>query len=191
MVQKILTQLDELAYRLQRRYMRAKLTRERVGRHYAFFHPRPTGKIVLEEYKRRTQTILVTGVFDVLHSEHKKLLRTAKNFGGRLIVAVESDQRVKFLKGPARPVNSLETRILNLQKLNLADEVMAIPDRFNSESARRRWLKQLRPAILAVSASTPHLPAKRRLMKQIGGRVVVVLPHNPKFSTTKMLKSKQ
>ena len=53
MVQKILTQLDYLAYRLQRWYMKPKMTSERVGRHYAFFHPRPTGKIVLEEYNRR------------------------------------------------------------------------------------------------------------------------------------------
>ena len=53
MVQKILTQLDDLAYRLQLWYMKPKMTCERVGRHYAFFHPRPTGKIILAEYKNR------------------------------------------------------------------------------------------------------------------------------------------
>lgn len=57
MVQAILTQLDDLAYRLQRLYMSRKITRERVGRHFAFFHPRPTGKIVLEEYRRRLDKI--------------------------------------------------------------------------------------------------------------------------------------
>ncbi|KKS79397.1 MAG: hypothetical protein UV54_C0035G0008 [Candidatus Beckwithbacteria bacterium GW2011_GWA2_43_10] len=53
MVQKILTQLDYLAYRLQLWYMKPKMTVERVGVHFAFFHPRPTGKIVLAEYQKR------------------------------------------------------------------------------------------------------------------------------------------
>jgi cytidyltransferase-like protein len=208
MVQTIFTQLDDLTYRLQLWYMRPKMTRERVSRHYAFFHPRPTGEIVLEEYRKRIQalqgrnlkfksskrsdlvkTILVTGCFDVLHPEHLKLLRAAKNLGGRLLVGVETDARVGRLKGPGRPVNNLAVRINNLKRLKIADKVFPLPEKFNAQSGRLAWLKRVRPDILAVSASTPHLAAKRRLMKQIGGRVVVVLPHNPKISTTKMLKS--
>ena len=53
MVQTILTQLENLTFKFQYWYMKPKLTQERVGRHFAFFHPRPTGEIVLEEYNKR------------------------------------------------------------------------------------------------------------------------------------------
>ena len=201
MVQKILTQLDRLAFWLQCWYMKPKITSERVGRHYAFFHPRPTGKIVLEEYNRRLKhlrgerssrlggVILVTGCFDVLHAEHKKFLLAAKNLGGNLLVGVETDARVRQLKGPDRPVNALAVRLKNLQRLKIADEVFALPQQFNDLNHFTKLIAKVRPDILAVSSSTPNLPVKRRIMKRLGGRVVIVLSHNPKISTTKMLKS--
>jgi len=170
--------------------MKPKITRERVGRHYAFFHPRPTGKIVLDAYSRRTRTILVTGVFDILHSEHKKFLRAAKNLGGRLLVGVETDARVRVLKGSGRPVNPLAMRLRQLCQLKIADQVFSLPEKFATDRDRAALIKKLRPDILAVSASTPNLSSKRLIMKRFGGRVVVVLPHNPKVSTTKVLKSK-
>ena len=202
MVQKILTQLDYLAYRLQRWYMKPKMTSERVGRHYAFFHPRPTGKIVVEEYNRRLKhlrcersshlggVILATGCFDVLHTEHKKFLLAAKNLGGKLLVGLETDKRVRQLKGPGRPVNRLTVRLRVLRRLGIADEVFALPNQFNNLNNFTSLIAKIRPDILAVSSNTPNLPVKRRIMKRAGGRVVVVLPHNPKISTTTMLKSK-
>lgn len=191
MVQKILTQLENLAYRWQRWYMKPKLTTERVGRHYAFFHPRPTGKIVLEEYYRRLKhlrgVILVTGCFDLLHAEHKKFLRAAKKLGGKLSVGVETDARVRRLKGPGRPVNSLNDRLKNLRQLGIADQVFPLPKQFNNLNHFTSLIKKLRPDILAVSSGTPNLPVKRQIMKQFGGRVAVVLKHNPKISSTQLL----
>ena len=189
MVQKILTQLDRLAFWLQCWYMKPKRTLERIGRHYAFFHPRPTGKIVLAEYRRRTQTVLATGCFDVLHAEHKKFLLAAKNLGGNLLVGVETDARVRQLKGPDRPVNALAVRLKNLQRLKIADEVFALPNQFNNLNHFTALINRIKPDILAVSSNTPNLPVKRQIMKRFGGRVAVVLPHNPKISTTAMLKS--
>lgn len=186
----LLTQLDHLAYRLQSWYMKPKKTHETVGFHSAFFHPRPTAKIVLKEYQRLTRTILVTGCFDLLHPEHKKLLTAAKNLGGRLLVGVETDARVRQLKGPGRPTNPLAVRLRQLRQLRVADEVFALPEKFNSPQDYLALIKRLKPKILAVSSSTPHLTSKRRLMKQIHGRVVIVLPRNPKISTTEMLKLK-
>lgn len=207
MVQAILTQLEAIAYKFQLWYMKPKMTLERVGRHYAFFHPRPTGKIILQKYQEKLKgptlkdksekrsdlngiKILVTGVFDVLHSEHKKLLSAAKKLGGILLVGVETDARVSQLKGPGRPVNSLRVRLKNLQQLGIADKVFALPKQFNDLNHFSALINQIRPDILAVSNSTPHLAVKRRIMKQFAGRVVIVLPHNPKISTTKLLKSK-
>ena len=133
--------------------------------------------------------VLVTGCFDVLHSEHKKFLKAAKKLGGTLLVGLETDARTRQLKGPGRPINSLRLRLKNLQQLGIADQVIALPKQFNDLNHFSTLINQIRPDILAVSASTPHLAVKRRIMRESGGRVVIVLPHNPKISTTKLLKS--
>lgn len=185
----LMDKLDSLFFKFQYLYMKPKITRERVSRHFAFFHPRPTGAIILKKYHKLTRIILVTGCFDILHFAHRKLLVAAKKLGGVLMVGVESDQRVRQLKGSGRPLNFINQRIDNLEKLNLADIVFPLPEKFNTLKDFRALINQIKPEILAVSASTPNLKVKRKIMAEIHGRVVVVLPHNPKISTTKMLKS--
>lgn len=192
MVQKLLTKLENLAFKIQFWYMRSKITRERVGKHFAFFHPFPTGEIILKKYQEKLsnlpKVILVTGCFDVLHQEHKNLLIAAKKLGAVLMVGVESDIRVHQLKGLNRPVHSINQRIKNLEKLKIADIVFSLPEKFNNLNDFRALINQIKPAILAVSESTPNLEVKRKIMAEINSSVVVVLPHNPKISTTKMLK---
>ncbi len=133
-------------------------------------------------------TVLVTGVFDLLHQEHLAFLKKAKKAGDILIVGLETDARVNKLKGPDRPVNSLTARLINLKALKLADQVFTLPEKFNQPTHHRALINQIKPDILAVSSHTANLTAKRKLLKSIGGKVLVVHSHNPKFSTTKMLK---
>ena len=128
--------------------------------------------------------ILVTGCFDILHPEHKKFLKAAKNLGGRLLVGVETDARIRRLKGLGRPVNSLKDRLKNLRRLGIADQVFALPKKFDRHQDYEKFTQKIHPDILAVSESTPFLVNKRQLMESIGGQVVVVLPHNPHISTT-------
>ncbi len=209
---KISNLLNSFAFKLQYFYMKSKITREKVSLHSAFFHPRPTGQIVLKQYQARKRSVLedlssrpdlkglkseigpekkvlVTGIFDILHKEHINFLKKAKNSGNILLIGLETDKRVKKLKGPNRPINSIRTRIRNLQALNLADKIFSLPEKFDKPEHHRTLINQIKPDILAVSSHTPNLPAKRKLMKSISGIVKVVLSHNPKISTTKMLKS--
>lgn len=130
--------------------------------------------------------VLVTGVFDVLHEEHVRFLMDAKKLG-TLIVAIESDGRVRQLKGHTRPINAAPVRMQNLIDLNIADEVMVLPDKFSQTTHHRAFLKLIKPDILAVSSHTSHLDKKVKLMQEIGGRVEVVRKHNPKVSTSKLL----
>lgn len=134
--------------------------------------------------------VLVTGVFDILHAEHIKLLTKAKSLGQRLLVAIESDARVKRIKGEARPVNSQLVRQRNLANLKIADEVIILPEKFDDPQDHRQFLLKIRPDILAVSAHTTHLEEKQRLMAEIGGVVMVILPYNPNISSTKIIASK-
>lgn len=67
--------------------------------------------------------IVVNGTFDILHSGHLALLNHARSLGDYLIVAIDSDQRVKKLKGPGRPINTQQERQEMLSNLRAVDEV--------------------------------------------------------------------
>ena len=137
-----------------------------------------------------TKTIvLVTGVFDIIHSEHKKLLQAAKQQADILLVGLEPDIRVRELKGTTRPINTINERLKNIKRLKLADYVFELPTNLNTKKGREAVIKNLKPNILAASVSTPNLSEKRRIMKLIGGRVKIVLPHNPKVSSSKLLSN--
>jgi D-beta-D-heptose 7-phosphate kinase/D-beta-D-heptose 1-phosphate adenosyltransferase len=132
--------------------------------------------------------VLVTGVFDIVHSEHLKFLRAARQKGQILIVGLETDQRVLRLKGPGRPVNRLGKRLSNLAKTAIPDYVFPLPIQFDTTLDHQALLAVLRPDILAVSSHTLHLDKKKRLMAKYSGQLKVVLPYNAEVSTTKILK---
>lgn len=67
--------------------------------------------------------IIVNGTFDILHPGHIKLLNYAKTLGDWLLVAIDSDARVKELKGLTRPINTEEERKFLLENLKAVDEV--------------------------------------------------------------------
>lgn len=67
--------------------------------------------------------IIVNGTFDIVHSGHLALLNYARSLGDYLIVAIDSDRRVKELKGVDRPVNTQAERQELLSNLRSVDEV--------------------------------------------------------------------
>lgn len=68
--------------------------------------------------------VLVNGTFDIIHSGHLALLNYAKSLTDNLVVAIDSDRRVKQLKGPSRPINSQDERKLLLENLKAVDKVV-------------------------------------------------------------------
>lgn len=75
------------------------------------------------------QTLATTnGVFDLLHEGHRNSLRAARTFGDHLLVLVNSDDSVKRLKGPSRPIQSVEDRISALKSLHCVDHVVVMTD---------------------------------------------------------------
>ncbi len=67
--------------------------------------------------------VFVNGTFDVLHLGHLAMLNYAKRLGDILVVAIDSDDRVRRLKGPTRPINSYYERRAMLENLKAVDEV--------------------------------------------------------------------
>lgn len=69
------------------------------------------------------KTIFVNGTFDILHPGHVQLLNYARSLGDSLIVAIDSDRRVRDLKGANRPINSDDDRKFMLENLRSVDTV--------------------------------------------------------------------
>jgi D-beta-D-heptose 7-phosphate kinase/D-beta-D-heptose 1-phosphate adenosyltransferase len=67
--------------------------------------------------------IIVNGTFDLLHVGHIELLEYAKSLGDQLLVCIDSDSRVKELKGESRPINTQDDRIKMLNALRCVDMV--------------------------------------------------------------------
>ncbi len=67
--------------------------------------------------------IFVNGTFDILHRGHLEMLLFAKEQGDFLTVAIDTDERVKRLKGPTRPINTCADRMLMLMHLKVVDAV--------------------------------------------------------------------
>lgn len=68
--------------------------------------------------------IFVNGTFDILHKGHLELLAFAKQQGDLLTVGIDSDARVKELKGRSRPINNQEDRAYMLSHLRAVDNVV-------------------------------------------------------------------
>jgi D-beta-D-heptose 7-phosphate kinase/D-beta-D-heptose 1-phosphate adenosyltransferase len=100
------------------------------------------------------KTIFMTGTFDVLHRGHIEVLKYAKSLGDKLTIAVDTDARVKKLKGKTRPIYSLEDRICMLLSIRYVDDVVS----FNSDEDLIQLLKQSNPDILLAGSDWKHKP---------------------------------
>ena len=78
--------------------------------------------------QKPNKIVFTNGCFDILHTGHIGLLKFAKNYGDKLIVAINSDDSIKKLKGDNRPINSENDRKAILQSLDCVDEVVIFDD---------------------------------------------------------------
>ncbi len=132
--------------------------------------------------------VLATGFFDLFHAEHENFLKKAKGEGDVLVVAVESDERARIIKGEGRPV---ETQSLRCEHVSaIADLCIALPADFDHFEAYDSLMAAVQPTVYAVSSHTEHLKSKTFLVEKYGGKLVVVHGWNPEISTTKILEAK-
>ena len=84
---------------------------------------------VIKVSKLNSEKIVMTnGCFDILHAGHIAYLEEAKSLGDRLLVAVNDDDSVSRLKGPKRPINSLNDRAKVLNGLVSVDWVISFSE---------------------------------------------------------------
>ena len=132
------------------------------------------------------QRLAVTnGCFDLLHAGHVTYLEAARSQADALLVGVNSDDAVRGLKGPGRPVNSEADRALVVAALASVDGVFIFRER-----DAVKFLETVRPDIY-VKGGDYTLETinqdERRFIESIGGKIVL-LAHVPGKSTTGLLK---
>ena len=124
---------------------------------------------------------LANGGFDLLHVGHVRYLRAAKQLGGRLVVAVNSDLSVRNLKGDGRPLVPEDERAEILAALSDVDAVVIFP-----ELDVRAIIREIRPDIHAKGTDyTAETVPERDEVLACGGRVEIV--GDPKVHSTSEL----
>ena len=139
---------------------------------------------IIKVSKLNSEKIVMTnGCFDILHAGHITYLEEAKLLGDRLLVAVNDDESVSRLKGPKRPINSLDNRTKVLNGLVSVDWVISF-----SEDTPVRLIKDLKPDVLVKGGDY-------QLSEIIGGQEVLAnggkikaLSYKEGFSTSAIIE---
>ncbi|MCI0401695.1 MAG: bifunctional D-glycero-beta-D-manno-heptose-7-phosphate kinase/D-glycero-beta-D-manno-heptose 1-phosphate adenylyltransferase HldE [Gammaproteobacteria bacterium] len=135
--------------------------------------------------KLRGETIVMTnGCFDLLHAGHVRYLTEARKIGDRLIVAVNDDASVRHLKGPDRPVITLEHRMAVLDALEAVDWVVPF-----SEDTPERLICRIKPDALVKGGDyEANQVAGAECIKRNGGKIVII-PITEGASTTRIINT--
>src|ERR1700735_5837847 len=139
-----------------------------------------------EEWRGAGERIVVAnGNFDLLHVGHVRYLRGAKELGGKLVVAINSDESVRLLKGEGRPVMPEHERAEIVAALADVDAVIIFP-----ELDVRAIIREIRPDVQAKGTDyTADSVPERDVVTEYGGRVEIV--GDPKdHSTSEILRSR-
>ena len=139
--------------------------------------------IVNQARKNGKRVAFTNGCFDLLHRGHVHVLRQAKACGDLLIVGINSDESVKQIKGPARPVLPEWDRCELLSAMEMVDFVTL----FN-EPNPHDLISAVRPDVLVKGGDwNAEKIIGADVVEETGGRVVVV-PYIKGFSTTEIIE---
>ena len=128
------------------------------------------------------QVSFTNGCFDLIHPGHVSLMRQAKAQGDRLVMGLNSDDSVRRLKGPSRPVNSAEARADVLAAMEAIDLIVVF-----EQDTPMELLEALRPDVLVKGADyTVETVVGADLVQSYGGRVYLA-DLTPGQSTTSTL----
>lgn len=143
-------------------------------------------RLRVEQWRRDGERItLANGNFDLLHVGHVRYLRGARALGGKLVVAINSDESVRALKGEGRPVMPENERAEIIAALADVDAVVIFP-----ELDVRAIIGEIRPDVQAKGTDyTAESVPERDAVAAYGGRVAIV--GDPKdHSTSEIIRSR-
>jgi rfaE bifunctional protein nucleotidyltransferase chain/domain/rfaE bifunctional protein kinase chain/domain len=139
---------------------------------------------LLERVRAAGGTVVATGgCFDLLHAGHVATLRAARGLGDCLVVCINSDDSVRRLKGPARPLVSAPDRARVLEALEFVDAVVVF-----DEDTPAQVLDRLRPDVWAKGGDYAGADLPEAAVLRSWGGQAVVLPYLEGHSTTALVE---
>lgn len=151
--------------------------------------PLPRLVKMLERHRRAAsdgtpvRIVFTNGVFDILHAGHVRYLELARREGDLLVVGVNSDESVRRLKGPKRPVNALADRMAVLAGLQSVDYVVAF-----EEDTPLKLIEAVQPDVLVKGADYAGKEVVGREIVESRGGKVVLAPFLEGRSTTGIIE---
>lgn len=126
---------------------------------------------LLDVERRRGKRIVFTnGCFDLLHVGHVKYLQKARRLGDLLVLGLNSDDSIRRLKGPNRPLIGEQERAHILAALSCVDFVVLF-----DEDTPLDLIRMLRPDILVKGGDyTPETVVGREIVESYGGRIALI-----------------
>lgn len=141
---------------------------------------------VREVRAKGKKVVFANGCFDIIHAGHVTYLQMAKQVGDYLIVAVNTDESIRNIKGPNRPINHLDHRMTVLAGLGMVDWVIPFHD-----PTPERLLKLIKPDFLVKGGDyTLNQVVGADIVRAYGGEVRI-MNHNIKTSSTALLDRMQ
>jgi D-beta-D-heptose 7-phosphate kinase / D-beta-D-heptose 1-phosphate adenosyltransferase len=139
---------------------------------------------LIARHRRDGHSVVFTnGCFDVLHRGHVRYLDQARGLGDVLVVAVNSDESVRRLKGADRPVNPVEDRVAVLAALACVDHVVVF-----EEDSPAALIKTVRPDVYVKGGDyPPEMVPEAPLVRRLGGQVRT-LGYVPDRSTSAIIE---
>jgi len=127
--------------------------------------------------------VFTNGCFDILHVGHVRLLAEARALGDAMVVAINTDDSVRRLKGRGRPINPEQDRAEVLAALAVVDFVILFP-----EDTPARVIEALSPDVLVKGGDWTLDRIVGRDFVEARGGTVVSIPLVPGRSTTRTLE---
>lgn len=137
--------------------------------------------------KSGKKIVLAGGCFDVIHPGHIIFLEKAKLAGDILIVILESDEKIKKLKGINRPVRNQKERAKILSALQAVDYVVMLPF-MNKDKEYDQLIMKIKPDVIAATAKDANNAHHQRSAKLSGAKFKLVTKMIGNYSTSKLLK---
>jgi rfaE bifunctional protein nucleotidyltransferase chain/domain len=127
--------------------------------------------------------VLTSGSFDLIHLGHVKYLQRAKEFGGVLVVGVDSDAKIRRRKGDDRPMVPQDERLELLAHQRPVDMI------YLKGEDEQRWglIKAVQPDVLVLTEDHSYSDADQRELLEFVGRIEVV-PRQASVTTSERIR---
>ncbi len=143
-------------------------------------------KHIIQKLKEQGKKVVFTnGCFDILHYGHTRLFRKARALGDVLVVALNTDEGIKRLKGPTRPVLPLDGRAEVLSSLETVDYLVSF-----GEDLPNDVIAALQPDIVVKGSGTYTVETmpEAKVIHAYGGKIEFIECDAPGVHTSEMLK---